>query len=394
MKLFVGLLTLLLALIISAVAAYFSVAGLAALFAGAFWPVVIMGSALEAGKLVAASWLKFNWRNPGVGVFHKTYLTMAVGVLMAVTALGIYGFLAKGHLEQEAPLAGVELQITRIEQRVSQTREERDRLDTKLKQLDQSINTILNNSKNTRDAQAALRARQQQQKERDQIQKDFTAKDAEVNKYTDQLIPLRTAANDVGAKLGPVKYVAKLFGWTDSNTAVQLVILLIMFAFDPLAIVLILSGTITMSEWFAQRRPREVVVPPAPPAPPVPQDDEEDDHPTEAILEDAKPLDVSEAPDEVAVIPAPKSDKEALIEILERNPQLLSMLAEAAEVEPILTVKGEASSDIETINSEVEAETKIDNSAEPQVTSVPEPSNTPSVGFTAWAREFVRGGSK
>jgi hypothetical protein len=410
MKLFVGLLTFLLALIISAVAAYFSVVGLAALFAGAFWSVVIMGSALEAGKLVAATWLKFNWHNPGVGIFHKTYLGLAVGVLMIVTALGIYGFLAKGHLEQEAPLASVELQIARIDQRVSQTREERERLDVKLKQLDQSINTILNNSKNTRDAQAGLRARQQQQKERDQIQKDFTARTLEINKLTDELVPLRTAANEVGAKLGPVKYVAKLFGWSDSNTAVQLVILLIMFAFDPLAVVLILSGTITMSEWFAQRRPKEIILPAAAPAAPVV------DTPVvvapdiiepilESLIEAEGQSEMTEAANQMTVVMVPtmsanatqieikspnatpieiKSDKETLIEILERNPQLLSMLAEATEVDQVA----------EPANTEIEAETNNDIPVQAEVASVTETADTPRVGFTEWAREIVRGGSK
>lgn len=388
MKLFFGLITFALALVISAVAAYFSVVGLAALFAAAFWPVVIMGSALEAGKLVAATWLKFNWRNPGVGALHKTYLTMAVSVLMVITALGIYGFLAKGHLEQEAPLASVELQIARIEQRVSQMRGERDRLDVRLKQLDQSVDTILNNSKNTRDAQAALRARQQQQKERDQIRGEQTAKDGEINKLTDQLVPLRTAANDVSAKLGPVKYVAKLFGWTDPTTAVQLVILLIMFAFDPLAVVLLLSGAITMGEWAEQRRSKEVVQ-----LPPPDDDVKDDDLSTEEIHEPI-PLEeiqvqtlATEEQDKIEISMTPvRSDKETLIDILERNPQLLSMLAGETE--------DESPSDAEPQSVEVETETKIDKPVEAEVTSVPEPSNTPSTGFTAWAREYVRGGSK
>ncbi|RYF17659.1 MAG: hypothetical protein EOO77_11600, partial [Oxalobacteraceae bacterium] len=119
MKLVGALLTLLIALMVEIVAGYFSVVGLAALFAAAFWPVVVMGGTLEAGKLVAATWLKQNWKNPNVAWLHKLYLLVAIGSLMAITSLGIYGYLAKAHLEQEANLPAVEIQIKQMESRIA-----------------------------------------------------------------------------------------------------------------------------------------------------------------------------------------------------------------------------------------------------------------------------------
>ena len=95
---FIAILTLLSALSISGVAIFYSVIGLATIFPGAFWPVVIMGSVLEVGKLVTASWLYRNWRH--TRWLLKTYLTIAVLILICITSMGIFGFLSKAHLEQ------------------------------------------------------------------------------------------------------------------------------------------------------------------------------------------------------------------------------------------------------------------------------------------------------
>ena len=95
---FIAYLTLLSALSISGVAIFYSVIGLATIFPGAFWPVVIMGSVLEIGKLVTASWLYRHWKQ--TRILLKTYLATAVIVLSLITSMGIFGFLSKAHLEQ------------------------------------------------------------------------------------------------------------------------------------------------------------------------------------------------------------------------------------------------------------------------------------------------------
>ena len=87
------------ALSISAVAIYFSIAGLVTIFPGAFWPIVIMGTSLEVGKLVCASWLHHNWKE--APRMLKFYLTVAVCVLIGITSMGIFGFLSKSHIEQQ-----------------------------------------------------------------------------------------------------------------------------------------------------------------------------------------------------------------------------------------------------------------------------------------------------
>jgi hypothetical protein len=250
MKLFSGIITILFALLISATAAWFSVAGLVALFAATAIPVMIMGTVLETSKLVAAGWLHANWKNRNVNFLHKTYLTLAVLALMLITSIGIYGFLSKGHLEQAAPVAGIELQVNAKQQQIQMLTDSNTRLTTELKQLDASVDLYLQNGK----ASAGLRARNNQTTERASIQKQMNANNDQISKLSADILPLKQQTAEVEAKLGPVKYVAQLFGWQDTDKAVRLVILVIMFAFDPLAVILLISATISFAEWAEEKR--------------------------------------------------------------------------------------------------------------------------------------------
>lgn len=102
---------------ISTVAIYYSVLGLAAIFAAAKLPIIIMGGVLEVSKLVTASWLYQNWRN--IPFFLKTYLTIAVVILMLITSLGIFGFLSRAHVEQATPTGEAVAKIERINSQIA-----------------------------------------------------------------------------------------------------------------------------------------------------------------------------------------------------------------------------------------------------------------------------------
>ena len=115
MKIF-GIWTVLVALIISAVAAYYSIVGLVAIFASAVIPIIIMGSVLEVGKLTSAVWLHLNWKSAPILI--KTYLTIAVILLMFITSMGIFGFLSKAHIEQTSAASENVAQIERIEESI------------------------------------------------------------------------------------------------------------------------------------------------------------------------------------------------------------------------------------------------------------------------------------
>ncbi len=128
-----ALLTLLTALSISAVAIYYSILGLAAIFAGAAIPIMVMGSVLEVGKLVTASWLYQNWKV--APRFIKAYLSIAVVVLMFITSMGIFGFLSKAHVEQtslgtigQEKLSTINEKLLRSENRIERWSTDIDRL--------------------------------------------------------------------------------------------------------------------------------------------------------------------------------------------------------------------------------------------------------------------------
>ena len=252
-KLLVGSLTLFCAIAISAVAAYFSVVGLAAMFAATFIPVVLMGTVLEGSKLVAAGWLHSYWKNPKVGWFHKSYLVVAIASLMLITSTGIYGFLVNGHLAQAAANAPIALEIAQKEERLKQLQGDLDRYSAQQQQITDTTNSFLRGN-GLQASQQALRARRAMGGDSRAAQTGIAATNAEINKINQELVPLKVKTSAVEAKLGPAKWVAKAFGWKDPETAVMLIIVLLVIAFDPFAIVMMISGTITLGEWAEENR--------------------------------------------------------------------------------------------------------------------------------------------
>tara|TARA_Y100000114_G_scaffold108499_1_gene101890 strand:- start:2486 stop:5029 length:2544 start_codon:yes stop_codon:yes gene_type:complete len=358
---FIAILTLLSALSISGVAIFYSVIGLATIFPGAFWPVVIMGSVLEVGKLVTASWLYRNWKY--TRFLLKTYLTIAVVVLSLITSMGIFGFLSKAHLEQnlaedtvtqrievinnkissqETYIKRQQLAIDRFEKSLSITtnsntdaieiekqsmNDVQDKfkvlltvetnavkeLNDRMKSLDKDVSDVLTSNKsffNEEKAAAELKASQKDERalinkqiaeaqNRISVLKEDYAKDtaiiqsridklregntddktgvtaqisqAEANILSaqntiDDLIvqrePLEAKMIKLEAEVGPVKYIASLvvdWGVTDSvdtSEAVRWVILVIIFVFDPLAVLLLVAANQSLLRRFPVKAPK------------------------------------------------------------------------------------------------------------------------------------------
>ena len=136
---FLILLTFISAISISVIAAGYSIIGLATLFAGAFVPIIAMGSALEVGKLVAASWLYNNWTNQFVPTSLRTYLFFAVIVLIFITSMGIFGFLSKAHLDQVKPTSSNNIKIELIDKQISSQQSIIDRSQDTLNLLDSAL---------------------------------------------------------------------------------------------------------------------------------------------------------------------------------------------------------------------------------------------------------------
>ncbi len=140
---FLTILTLLSALSISAVAIFYSIAGLAAIFAGAAIPIMIMGSVLEVGKLVTASWLYQHWKQ--APRFLKYYLTIAVVVLMFITSMGIFGYLSKAHVEQTAPTTLISSKIVQLDDQIVRENGKIERWNTELERLNAGTSVRIDN---------------------------------------------------------------------------------------------------------------------------------------------------------------------------------------------------------------------------------------------------------
>jgi len=129
-----GITTLLVAICISIIAAYYSIIGLTAIFAAAFLPIVLMGSVLEIGKITATIWLKINWfRSPKL---IRAYLVTAVIVIMFITSMGIFGFLSKSHVEQSALGNEQIAQVEIIEERLLRSQLKLERWTRNIDRLD------------------------------------------------------------------------------------------------------------------------------------------------------------------------------------------------------------------------------------------------------------------
>jgi hypothetical protein len=312
-----GILTLISALTISAVAIYYSVAGLVAIFAAAAIPIIIMGTALEVGKLITAVWLHKYWGQ--AAWWLKTYLSIAVFILMFITSMGIFGFLSKAHIDQNLASDTVTQRIEIIDSKILQERAyitRQKEVMARISGQDEGSNTRFNQDiqieqKKIDDAykrlevldadvkaytdqgtgilkgdnvKRGLEVRKSQQQERDIINQQITAAQQNINRLRsqinntldknsteiksieknmfdaqgriEQLIieqqPLKSDIMKLESEVGPIRYIAEfIYGeQADKNlleAAVRWVIIIIIFVFDPLAVLLLIASQYTFA---------------------------------------------------------------------------------------------------------------------------------------------------
>ena len=251
-------LTLITALSIAGVAAWYSIVGLMAIFAGAIVPIAIMGGVLEVGKLVTAAWLHQNWKK--TSWWMKSYLTSAVLVLMVITSLGIFGFLSKAHLEHSIATGGTnELQIQNLERQIDRQRSIIADSETVLSQLDDQVATLIEYDR-IRGPSGSIATRQAQAEERQVLNEAIDASYTRIETLQTELTPLQQEKLAIEVEVGPLKYIAELIygdGAEDYfDEAVRIVIILLIVTFDPLAIVLLLAAT----QGLAQRKQEKMMV--------------------------------------------------------------------------------------------------------------------------------------
>ena len=251
-----ALLTLISGLAISAVAIYYSVQGLAAIFAAAVIPIVVMGTILEVSKLVAAWWLKANWHR--APFLLKSYLLIAVVVLMLITSMGIFGFLSKAHTDQAVPAGDVVSQVALYDEKIKTQRDNIETARKALLQMDAQVDQLLGRSADERGAERAVQVRRNQARERARLQSEIAVAQTEIAKLNEQKAPIAGQLRALEAEVGPIKYIAALiYGDNpDSNVlekAVTWVIIVIVFVFDPLAVLLLLASQLSF-QWYRQER--------------------------------------------------------------------------------------------------------------------------------------------
>ena len=305
---FIAVLTLISALSISAIAAFYSIVGLATIFPGAYWPVVAMGSALEAGKLVCASWLYRNWHSTNRGL--RSYLFASVIILSLITSMGIFGFLSKAHLETNFQSSNNTQSIAIINSQIKAEQDVIDRqqeiikrnsgagggtgeriaqLRDKIKQLDKEVeaytsqgatSTIFNDK-----VAKGIELKNQQKPERDRIDaeiKQLTTANSgnnsaaesqiarsqqRIQQLINQRAPLQSAQIKIDAEIGPIKYIGALAvdvglaKEVDVEAAVRWVIIIIIFVFDPLAVLMLVAANQSFARQFPTliEKPKEII---------------------------------------------------------------------------------------------------------------------------------------
>lgn len=262
-----GLFTLLVALTISAVAAYYSIAGLTAIFAAAVTPVIIMGAALEIGKITATIWLHKFWHRSALQ--FKLYLIPAIIVLMLITSMGIFGFLSKAHMDQNVTVGNSAAKVAILDEKIKTEQDNISANKRALQQMDAQVDQLLGRTTDDKGANRAVQVRKQQAKERKNIQADISEAQKRIADLQNERAPLAAETRKIEAEVGPIKYIAALiYGDNpDANLlerAVRWVIILLVLVFDPLALVLILAAEQTI-EWARQdRKPNTSPYPHAP----------------------------------------------------------------------------------------------------------------------------------
>ena len=249
------------ALSLSAVAAWYAVAGLVAIFAAAALPIVIMGSLLEAAKLVVASWLYRSWKQ--IPLLMKTYFTVALVVLMLLTSMGIFGFLSKAHLDQAIPTGDVSAKLALIDEKIKTEKDNINASRKELSQLDSQVDQTIARTEDARGAERAITIRRNQQRDRTRILNEIGAAQTKIAKFNEERAPIASEVRKVEAEVGPIKYIAAVIYGDSADTdtlerAVRIVTILIVIVFDPLAVLLLVAAN------WQLRRDKEGVIEVAP----------------------------------------------------------------------------------------------------------------------------------
>ena len=244
------------ALAISGVAAFYSIVGLMAIFSASALSIAVMGSVLEVGKLATASWLYQNWKK--VHRFLKYYLTGAVVILMFITSMGIFGYLSKSHIDAGTGTSELYVKLERLDSNIESERKSISRAEGQLEKLDFALERYIELNAVSK----GLRKRDEQKPERDALSQTVNESQDKIDIYLDERAEIQLKINSFEVEVGPLKYIsALLFGESDSvnylDKAVRYVIILLIFVFDPLAVLMLIAANMSLKEEKNKRKRRE-----------------------------------------------------------------------------------------------------------------------------------------
>ena len=257
---FFGILTLLVGLAISGVAAWYSIVGLMAIFAAAKVPIAIMGAVLEVGKLLTASWLYQYWDKANKLI--KTYFMIAVVVLMFITSMGIFGFLSKAHMDQTLSVGDNSLLIERLDKKIDREQVRIKDAETVIGQLDKAVQVLIDYDR-IRGPKGSIAVRESQNEERAQLTSVIDDAYLRIDDMSMEKLELDKEQLALEAEVGPIKYIAAFIYGDDLDSnlldkAVRWIIVTIIFVFDPLAVLLIVAANMTLKE--AINKPKKVKI--------------------------------------------------------------------------------------------------------------------------------------
>lgn len=243
--------TLFVALALSTVAAWYSIIGLTAIFAGAVIPIIIMGSVLEVAKVTTTVWLRKYWSYSSWML--KIYLVPAVMALALMTSMGIFGFLSKAHMDQGIGTGDVAAKVALFDEKIKIQRDNITANRAMLAQMDTQVNDIMSKGDSERAVERSVTIRKQQANERNKLLKDIELSNTNIQKLNEERAPIASELRTAEAEVGPIKYIAAfIYGDNpDANLlerAVRWVIVLLVVVFDPLAILLVI-GANQSKEW-------------------------------------------------------------------------------------------------------------------------------------------------
>jgi len=248
------------ALSLSGIAEYYAIMGLMAIFSGAPYSIAIMGGVLGLSKIVVTSWLYQNWER--TSLLLKTYFLSAIIVLMLLTSMGIFGFLSKAHLDQGVTNSDVAAKVSIIEEKINVEKENINLARKTISQLDSQVNAALDRSTTESGANRSASIRKSQARERTKLLEDIATAQKTIAALNEEKAPIAVELRKVEAEVGPIKYIAALIynDNPDSGTlekAVRAMILLIVFVFDPLAVLMFVAVNQTLSYSKKDSKPIE-----------------------------------------------------------------------------------------------------------------------------------------